>query len=213
MSSSLIQRAREVAPPLEGDETTERILAAALQQLEEFGLRRSTIEDVARRAGLSRVTIYRRFARKELLVEAVILRELRRFLVQLEQAVDLSKTTEDLLVDGFAFTLEYVRRHTLLNRLLATEPEALVPHLTFDGGPILAIARQFLVERLGQEVREGRLPPLDVEVAGELLVRLVLSFILTPQTALRLDTPAELRRFARRYLAPSLQVTAERHKR
>ena len=59
---------------------TERILDAALGQFEDFGLRRSTMEDIARRCGLSRITIYRRFPRKENLVEAVVLRELRNFL-------------------------------------------------------------------------------------------------------------------------------------
>ena len=64
----------------DADAVTERILDAALGQFEDFGLRRSTMEDIARRCGLSRITIYRRFPKKENLIEAVVLRELRNFL-------------------------------------------------------------------------------------------------------------------------------------
>lgn len=187
---------------------TENILEAALRQFEDFGLRRTTIEDIARRAGVSRVTIYRHFKNKETLVEAVIVRETQAFYERLDAAVQRFDTTDERLVEGFAFALTHARQHALLNRLLRTEPETFLPYLTTVGGPLVAAARAFVAEGLGREVKEGRLPPLDVEVAAELLVRLVLSFLLTPDSAAPLDTEAQARRFARRYLAPALRVTA-----
>ena len=63
----MLQEAIEQAGAPGPDPTTERILVGALQQFEEFGLRRTTMEDVARRVGVSRVTIYRRFAGKDAL--------------------------------------------------------------------------------------------------------------------------------------------------
>ena len=202
----LLRQALEAAEVAREDATSQRILDAALGQFEDFGLRRTTMEDVARRAGMSRITIYRRFAGKDALVEAVLLRESSRFFTALDAAVADLPTTEERLVEGFAFTLEYLRGHVLLNRLLGTEPDALLPFLTVEVGPILAAAREFLADRLGREIAEGRLPPLDVAVAGELLSRLVLSFLLTPDSVVRLDGPEAAREFARRYLAPSLRV-------
>ena len=191
------------------DETTERIIAGALAQFEEFGLRRTTMEDVARRADVSRVTIYRRFSGKEALVEAVILGEARRFFSELDAAVASCETTDDLLAEGFAFALDRIRRHVLVNRLLTTEPESLLPHLTRDANPVLEAARAFLADRLGRELRGASLDTSEIEVAAELLVRLVLSFLLTPDTVARLDTPERAREFARRYLAPALHSVAE----
>lgn len=204
----LLRQALEAAEVGE-DPTRQRILDAALAQFEDFGLRRTTMEDVARHAGISRITIYRRFAGKEALVEAVLLRESSRFFTALDAAVADLPTTDERLVEGFAFTLEHLRRHVLLNRLLSTEPEALLPFLTVDAGPILAAAREFLADRLDREIAEGRLPPLDVAVAGELLSRLVLSFLLTPDSVVRLDGPEDAREFAHRYLAPSLHVAPQ----
>lgn len=203
----LFREALETAPP-DTDATGERILEGALALLEDFGLRRMTIEDVARRARMSRVTIYRRFAGKDALVRAVLLRELRRFFAAIDEAVAGIEATEDRLVHGFAFALQFLHEHALLNRFLRTEPELLLPYLTVDAGPVLDAARQFLAERLEQEIDQGRLAPLDVQVTGELLARLVLSFFLTSHSVVPLATPDEARRFARVYLAPALRAAS-----
>jgi len=193
----------------ETDETTERLLEAALRQFEDFGLRRTTMEDVARRMGVSRVTIYRRIPGKDALIEAVVLREIRRFFAQLDEAIAAYDTLDDRLVEGFAFSLGYLRSHALFNRLLATEPDTFLPLLTTRGAPVVAAIRRLLGERLGHEVEEGRLPPHDVEIAGELLARLVLSFHLAPDTAANLDDLDDAREFARRYVAPGLRGAAQ----
>jgi AcrR family transcriptional regulator len=192
------------------DETAERVLAAALAQFEQFGLRRTTMEDVAQRAGLSRVTVYRRFAGKEALVEAVVVGEVRAFFSALDAAVGRLDSAEERLAESFAFAFAYVGRHVLFNRLLDTEPEVLLTHLTTASAPLVGAARNFIAERLGEEIRDGRLPPVEVEVVGELLVRLVLSFLLNPASVAELATDEDARRFARRYIAPSLTAVASR---
>jgi AcrR family transcriptional regulator len=178
------------------DPTTERVLAAALAQFEDFGIRRTTMEDVARHAHLSRVTIYRRFPGKEALVEAVILWEAQRFFAELEAAVAGLDSVEERIVEAFVHTLGAAREQRLLNRLLRTEPETILPYLTTDGGRVIAAGREFLA---GQMRRAGSdVPPREIETVAEVVARLVLSYILTPG----LETPREARRFARRYVAP-----------
>lgn len=192
------------------DETSGRILAAAIEQTEDFGLRRFTIDDVARRVGLSRVTIYRHFPKKDQLVEAVILHELRRFLRAIDEAVTPYDTLEERLVEGFVFALTFLREHRLLDRLLRTEPEFILPYLTVRAGPILAAGRAFIAGFARREAGEGGLPLSDDEIDGisELLARAVLSFVVTPESVLGLRTKADIRRFAEHYLAPTLQGIA-----
>ena len=71
-------------PALGEDELLDRVTAAALDQFAEFGIRRSTIDDVARRAGVSRISVFRRVASKQGLVEIVIAREIRRGMTELD---------------------------------------------------------------------------------------------------------------------------------
>jgi AcrR family transcriptional regulator len=182
------------------DATTERILDAALAQFEDFGIRRTTMEDVARRARVSRVTVYRRFPQKERLVEAVVIGEAQRFFAELEEAVAHLDKVEDRIVEGFARTLEAAREQRLLNRLLRTEPEMLLPHLTVDGGPMLAAGTEFLAHHM--KVARSGVPARERRAVAEVVARLVLSFLLTPHSVVALGSATEVRRFARRYVAP-----------
>ena len=130
------------APPM--DETSARILTAAIQQIEDFGVRRFTIDDVARRLGISRVTIYRHFPKKSRLVEAALLHELHRFLADLDASVQSYETLEERLVEGFVSALTVLHNHRLLNRMLRTEPELMLPLLTVRGASVLAAGRELI---------------------------------------------------------------------
>jgi AcrR family transcriptional regulator len=190
--------------------TSERILDAAVSQAEELGVRRLTIGDVAQRVGVSRVTVYKYFPGKDQLVEAVLLREMRRFLREVDKAVEPYETLEERLVEGFVFALGWLRRHRLLNRLLRTDPELIVPNLTVGAGPVLAAGREFIAGFARREAEEGHLPLAEDQIEGvsELLARAVLSFLLTPDSVIGMRTQDEIRAFAERYLAPTLQALA-----
>ena len=198
MSNGALQKALEGASS--ADATTERILAGALAQFEDFGIRRTTMEDVARRAGVARVTVYRRFPGKEHLVEAVVVTEAQRFFAELEAAVARFASVEDRIVEAFVHTLAAARDQRLLNRLLRTEPDVLLPHLTTGGGAVVAAGRAFLARQM--KLAGTGVPPREVDAAAELVARLVLSFLLTPESTVNLDDPRQARRFARRHIAP-----------
>ena len=70
------------------DRTSQRILDAALTEAAAVGLQRITVEDVVRRAGVSRMTAYRRYPRRDDLVEALVRRETQRFLGAVADAID-----------------------------------------------------------------------------------------------------------------------------
>ncbi|MGA8746596.1 MAG: TetR family transcriptional regulator [Solirubrobacterales bacterium] len=195
------------APPT--DEVSGRILAAAIQQLEDFGVRRFTIDDVARRAGISRVTIYRHFPKKDRLVEAALLHELHRFLRDLNSTIASYDRLEERLLEGFVSALMMIRNHQLLNRLLRTEPELMLPLLTVQASPVLTAGRELIANFARGETGEEGLPLSEEEIDGlsELLARLVLSFLLTPDSVLDLTSPAKTRRFAKHYLAPALDAS------
>jgi AcrR family transcriptional regulator len=185
------------------DEVGESIVDAALAEFLTYGLRRTTVDVVARRAGVSRATLYRRFKDKDALVQAVLVRECRRFFGSIAAAVAEMSTVEERLVEGFAVGVRYARADRLLNRLLASDPEALLPYLTTNGALVVAAARDFLVRQGGSTEPAG-----DRTSAGvaELFVRLAISFTLMPESAIPLGTDEEVRAFARAYLAPLMSA-------
>jgi len=188
------------------DRTRDRIIDAALRQFELFGINRSTVEDITRRSRLARVTLYRRFPSKQQLIDAVIQRELGRFLTDLERDADQYPGIEDKLTEGFLFTLHALRTHPLLNRLLESEPDTLLPYLTVQGSTFLRTCSEFLATQLAQALDDDR-PGTELLTVSELTVRIIMSFVLTPTAVVDLDEPATARDFARRYLQPLLTGT------
>ena len=175
----------------DADETGLRILDAALAEYLAHGFRRTSVDDIARRAGLGRATVYRRFATRDELVNAVLTRECRRLFADIAAATVGLPTLADRVVEGFVAGLRSARNQPLLDRMITTEPEAWLPFLTTSGGPTIAVLREFLAQQYHT----------TPEVA-EIVVRLSISLVLTPESCLAVGTDEEARATARRYLAP-----------
>jgi AcrR family transcriptional regulator len=182
------------APP---DPLGDRILDAALEQFRLVGIRRSSIDDVARRAGAGRVTVFRRFGTKDGLVRALALRECRRLVELIDAAIAPLDALEDRIVEGFVVGLRAARRHPLVTGLLETEPETVLPLFTTEAGEALRFVRAVVARDLRAASTGG-----DPEQAAELLARMGLSFLLTTDTTLPLDDDRRVRELARRHLVP-----------
>jgi transcriptional regulator with XRE-family HTH domain len=115
-------------------DTGTRILDAALRAVSTFGLSRFTMDDVARAADVSRQTVYRYFASKDELIVALVYREEEAFLDGVRDAFQAHADLEAAIERAMRYCLRAVREHPLLDRLLASEPEVLLPYLTTRGG-------------------------------------------------------------------------------
>lgn len=175
------------------DETTDRILDAAYEELLHFGLKGISIEDIAKRTGVARITIYRRFANKDEVLIAVALREGQRLFEKVEAAIDPASPTATQLVDGFAGMLNGVRSHPIIKRIVTAEPEVAASLLATHGSTVIGFGRDFVAVRLG-------IAPAIAEV----MVRLSASFVLSPASSIPLKTNADAKRFAQTYLVPML---------
>jgi AcrR family transcriptional regulator len=184
---------------LTDDELTSRILDAALAEFRDHGLRRTSMDNVARRAGIARATIYRRFPNKAELMRVVTAREARRSMAQITRSVAGLPTVEERLVEGFVAAIRLARTDSLLTRLLDTEPETVLPYLTTDGEFALSTVRAFLADQL---IHSAKVP--DHEAVAEVMARLGLSIVLSPRSCIGLDSDEELRAFGRRFLVPLL---------
>ncbi|MFC5834853.1 TetR/AcrR family transcriptional regulator [Nonomuraea insulae] len=207
-SESLLERAYVDA--VEGvddiDELRTRILDAAYEQFCRMGIRRSTMEDVARLAKVSRITVYRRFDTKDTMVEHVVRREFRRYFDQFLIDIEQADTAADRVVLGFVTSLRAIRGNPLIGGLIATEPDLLIPSMMADGGQTLATVRQFVAGQLRREQRAGNVTDsLDVDLVAEMMVRISASFLAIPSAIIDLDDDAQLAAAARRFLVPMLE--------
>jgi TetR/AcrR family transcriptional repressor of uid operon len=190
------------------DETSSRILDAAFELFCRLGIQRTTMEDVGRRAGVSRITVYRRFANRGMLVDQLVRREIRRYFDQFRRDIDSAHTAADRVVLGFVSSLRAFRHNPLIGGLMAADPNALVPSTIGDGGRTLASVREFVAGQLRREQDAGNVAgDVNVDVVAELMVRVCSSFLVIPSHIIDLDDDKQLSDVARQFLVPMLGST------
>ena len=147
-----------------------------------FGLAKTTVDDVARLSGVSRATIYRHFpGGKDQLVHDVVAWEMGRFFRRLGDAVAGAPDLATLVEEALLYARRAVLDHQVLQRVLVTEPERLLPLTTVEAGRILPLIAGFVVPYLEREREGGRLRTgVDVDAAADYIARMVLSCITSP---------------------------------
>jgi AcrR family transcriptional regulator len=184
------------------DPTAERILDGAYEELLEHGLRRTSMDAIARRAGVGRATVFRRFANREALLTAVVAREVRGFIATVDRAIAHIDTPQDRVVPGFLAFVTELRSHPLLQRLLLTDPADVLPLVTRDADAPLGLARHYLAGQVRHAVADGAPIAADPDELGELLARIAMSFALTPRSVIALDDPERLAETVRDTIVP-----------
>lgn len=161
-------------------ETRERILDSAYELFGRIGLRKTTFEDIAVKAGVSRQTLYRYFGSKEELTASVMDREAERFFVALNEAAPEGVDLRDAVENGLLFAFDYLAHHPLLSWIYENEPSELLPHLRGHWTPILDSVRRFIEPFLEKEVQEGGLAEDRAAIAGDWVTRVTLSYLFVP---------------------------------
>jgi len=187
------------------DAISARILDAALDTAAAFGLQNLTMDAVAARAEVGRMTVYRRFGDKRGLIAALGERETRRCLAAMDAAAAPDAPIAEQAAAGFATALRLAREHPLLSRLARLEPEAVLSKLTDHDGAMFAVLRGNLAERLRQAQQAEVLGEIEIEETAELMVRLAVSFVLLPESVLPLDDEEKVRGVAWQLLTPILE--------
>ncbi|MGH2511191.1 MAG: TetR family transcriptional regulator [Acidimicrobiales bacterium] len=179
----------------------ELVIDAAEELLASYGLNRWSVDDVAELAGIGRTSIYRRFGGRDDLVYAVLARELRRTVAAIREATIACTSLEDKLVAAVVAGLGALEP-SVVNRLLRSDPNSLLPFLTTEGGPLVRLAGDLLAAAaLDNGVRADR---AQLALFGEVAARIGLSFVLTRPTLLPVDDPAAAAAMLRPMLGPVL---------
>lgn len=201
-----VAAAAAAAEPVGGDDrTSAKILDAAFEMFCHIGIQRTTMEDVARRAGVSRITVYRRFATKSVLVDHVVGRELRRYFQRFLVDMERAGSADERLVVGFVSSLRAIRNNPLIRGLMAADPHAIVPSTIGDDGRTFATVQAFVAGQLRREQETGHVSAaVHAELVAELIVRLCASFLVIPSQVVDLDDDEALADLARRFLVPML---------
>lgn len=162
--------------------TRGKILEGVLRCIEVDGLASTSIEDIARKASVSRATIYRHFpgGREQLVSEAVTW-EVGLFFHRIEIAIENETELSGMVAVALRAGHEALADHGLLHQLLRTEPEAVLTELAVATDVVLGVIVALIADQLEREIAAGRARvDLDATEAADHLGRLFLSYLGTP---------------------------------
>jgi len=184
------------------EQVTEHILDAAAVEFERHGFRRVALDDVARRAGVSRTTIYRRFANKDELVGAVIERENVKLFADISTELKAAGPQSNYYVEAFTLSIVKFRRHRVLHQMITDEPGLV---LKLVGGHHRAA-----IDRIADALRiifpsgfAERIGPEAVDELADCILLYATMALLLP-SAEPLYTADDIRAFAHQHFLPSL---------
>jgi AcrR family transcriptional regulator len=188
------------------DVTETAILDAAVDCVLAFGVRRTSLSDVARRAGVSRPTVYRRWPDLTALVADVMTREWLAAFAAAQPDLAGFGTVREFAVSYLVAVVATLRTHPLLRKIIDVDPELLQPYIFDRLGTGQRLALQFAAERIADGQRDGSVRDGDPQLLALMVLLTVQSFVFSGRVAAsaagtqRVD--AELADLLDRYLRP-----------
>ena len=182
-----------------------QILEATERCFRQFGSYKTTLQDVAGEAKVSRRTVYRYFGAREGLVSAFIEHRSDTFLNELERVFDTLSSLQQRL-EAFA---SLAVRTSLKGRGSPTalvDEETVARQLTMRGQFTMAKSIDFLAPYFREAKRSGEIRrSLNVGRASEWAVRMIISLASTPSVTVDLTNDKEVRAFVRGHVIRGFQ--------
>ncbi|MGZ4520326.1 MAG: TetR/AcrR family transcriptional regulator [Mycobacteriaceae bacterium] len=191
----------------EDDDTVpDQILDAARELVLAVGVTRTTATDVARKAGISRMTFYRRFADMQRVLADLLTRELSALIAAAALEVDAKANARQRLCSVALGVVRSLADDELFARVLDVDPELLLPYVIDRTGASQWIVLSAITRALADGRGDGSIRPCELEPVARTVLLTVQSFVLSARILVRESNPeaafAELGLLLDRYLAP-----------
>jgi AcrR family transcriptional regulator len=193
------------------------VLDAATASLLAVGVRRTTLTDVARRARVSRMTVYRRWPDLRSLVGDVMTREWTRLVARTAPAPAAGPGpgpgqpgapagARAYLVEHVVATAEAFRANPLFQKIVGVDPELLLPYILDRRGATQDVVLRLLADLVEAGHADGSVRPGPTAAQARAVLLTVQSYVLSGE-AIGAGLPPgqlaeQLRHLLDAYLAP-----------
>ena len=159
----------------------ERLLDAAEVCLAQFGPQKTSMEDVARTAGMSRATVYRYFENRDALLLGVASRQASSLATEAISYLQQFSTISDWLVEGLLFTLREMPKRPVFASLVTSLDSRASGSLLLGSTGLIQIGVNVLGPMFGSAKEQGLLrDDIDPEMLIEWLLRMLWTYLNAP---------------------------------
>jgi AcrR family transcriptional regulator len=189
-------------PPGTEAEARQRIIAATLTCLDQFGPTKTTLSDVAAELGVTRQTVYRYYTNLSELLGAVAQAGLADFIDRMTRHLAAFSTPVEVAIESVVYAVRTIPGDERIGALFQAGDTELFSR---DATSALAFSvGADLLRALDLDWSEIGVADQELEGLAEILMWLFVSFLQSPVDPPR--TEDELRALVRRWLGPALQV-------
>jgi AcrR family transcriptional regulator len=186
------------------DGTAEAILSSARATVLDFGVRRTTLSDIARRAGVSRMTVYNRFGDLHDVMRALMTLEFGTLLERVAEDAG-GKDARERLVAALALIARQLPMNPLFRKVRAAEPELLAPYVLERLGGTQRVGLELIERSIGEGQLDGSIRDGNVRALAATVLLIEQSFVFSAATipgATRAELLSELEAALHGALAP-----------
>ncbi|WP_234799899.1 TetR/AcrR family transcriptional regulator [Mycobacteroides abscessus] len=170
------------------------------------GIRRASISDIARRAGVSRPTLFRRCGDKNDIVTAVAVRDLVEFFARAKAVVESEQSLEGKITEAFVLGMRQAREHPMVKALIEFDDPSLAQNLLGTNSGTYSMMINAIVNLVNDD---HSYPSAAIEQALEISLRLTATLIASPMATLPTESDDNAREFARRYIVAILHAALQ----
>lgn len=190
-------------PPKPGP-ALDRLLDATERCVARYGLRRTSMTDIAREMRVARTTLYRQVGSVEQAIALVASRQVHRFLGDLLAMLSSPEGAgPGAFVSSVAGAVRFARSDPMCRRVLEDEPELLGSLVARDLAPYAAQVAEALAPLVAGAMEAGTIGRGDAAMAAQWMVRVVAALVALPPEG-------DLDEMVRYALEPLLRVAESR---
>lgn len=184
-----------------------KLIDSAYQCFDRFGVRKTSMEDIARHAGVSRQSVYRHFSSKQEILESICSLEAVKVNAEVRKRLGRQKKFDELVTEVLLLIVKIVRTNPYLKAFL--DDLALQSKAVSKSSHVYQLNREWWADVMEQAAANG-------ELASDISLDEILSWLLMGQAMLqiRLEGQGEddqsLRRFIRRFVVLPITAQADR---
>jgi AcrR family transcriptional regulator len=171
-------------------------LDAASRCFARHGLRRTSVQDVARELGVDRTTVYRQVGTIPQQARLLAAREIQRLVASIPARAPQPVGPREI-IEIMSSVIDDVRRHPVMAKLLADDTDTVTLSTLTELPALLERVAAGLAPMLSAAMKAGVLARRDPAILAEWLIRLVVTLVLVPPLT-------ELRAFLAELLLPAL---------
>ena len=184
-------------------ESKQVIIDAAVKCFEQYGPQRTSMDDIAEAAGISRKTLYRVFDDRPKLIQAVLLSRWAIIAKKLQKRIAAASSFEEALLEGSVTSVIDIKNDKLANDIVQRATDHTLEQFMLRGNAQVHNTNIDIWQRAIDEARKAGV--IKKNLSDQRIVEIIGS--MHSLLVMRDDSPAKLREFLKDVLLPAILIS------